>query len=108
MSIYIRLFIIIVSLFSVNAFASSNYEREQLRLILIQLDNINVLAKQSKANSTTSVNDRFSFDYPQLTKDIQAIRQGILHYLEPSRAQPRQLFELNTDYRIDNKGTDHD
>lgn len=108
MSIYLRSFIIIFSLFSFNAMAGSDYEREQLRLMLIQLDNIDILASQSKANSTTSVNDRFSFDYPGLKKDIQAIRQGLLHYLEPSRAQPRQLFELNTDYRIDNKGSAHE
>lgn len=109
MSIYIRSFIFICSLVSFNAIAGSDYENQQLRLMLIQLDNIDVLAKQSKSNLNTSVNDRFSFDYPQFNKDIQAIRQGILNYLEPSRAQPRALFELNTDYRINNKqGVNHE
>lgn len=103
----LRSFIIILSLFSTSVFAYSEYEREQLRLILIQLDNIEVLAKQSKANLTSSVNDRFSLDYRQLNKDIQAIRQGILQYLDPSRAQPRQLFELHTDYRIE-QGVSHE
>lgn len=104
MSIFCRQVIVIVfSLLAFNVMASSAYEREQLRLILIQLDNAEVLAKQSNANKSTSVNDRFSFDYQQFNKDIQAIRQGILHYLDPSRAQPRELYELSTDYRADSK-----
>lgn len=102
-----QLFIVLlIGCCNFSAWANSAYEREQMRLILLQLDNIDNLAKQSQLNKSTSVNDRYRFDYKQFNKDIQHIRSGILQYLDPTRAQPRKLYELNTDYLIENKGAE--
>jgi RAQPRD family integrative conjugative element protein len=42
---------------------------------------------------------RYHFDYPRLYADLARIRAGIHDYLNPSRAQPRDLSPLPGDYR---------
>ncbi|WDU64016.1 RAQPRD family integrative conjugative element protein [Pseudomonas poae] len=84
-----------------SSYAASAHEQEQLGLVQKQLDIIERLATRAKAASTAEPNDRYRFDYPRLTEDIQRIRQGVQGYLFPSRAQPRDPAELVGDYRID-------
>ncbi|MGY3304517.1 RAQPRD family integrative conjugative element protein [Pseudomonas sp. PvR086] len=83
------------------SYAASAHEQSQLSLILQQLDIIERLATQAEKASTAEPNDRYRFDYPRLTQDIQRIRQGVQSYLFPSRAQPRDSTELVGDYRLD-------
>lgn len=82
-------------------YAASAHEQDQFSLILQQLDTIERLATRAKTASTAEPNDRYRFDYPRLTQDIQRIRRGVKDYLSPSRAQPRDPGELVGDYRLD-------
>ncbi|MFS2071253.1 RAQPRD family integrative conjugative element protein [Pseudomonas sp. CT11-2] len=84
-----------------SSYAASAHEQSQLSLILQQLDIIERLATQAEAASTSEPDDRYRFDYPRLSQDIQRIRQGVQSYLSPSRAQPRDPTELVGDYRLD-------
>lgn len=81
--------------------AASAEERAELALILKQLDTIDVLARRAEASSAAGTDERYRFDYPRLTQDIQRIRQGVRGYLSPSRSQPRDPGALVGDYLLD-------
>jgi RAQPRD family integrative conjugative element protein len=76
-----------------SAFAQSAYEREQIRLMLAQLQNMQAIAAQMEHNATVLETDRYRFDYDRLNKDLKAVRTGLEHYLTPSRAQPREVVD---------------
>lgn len=86
-----------------SSYAASAHEQDQDQLSLVQrqLDIIERVAMQAEAASTTEPDDRYRFDYPRLSQDIQSIRHGVQNYLSPSRAQPRDPAELVGDYRLD-------
>jgi len=84
-----------------SSYAASADEKNQLSLVQQQLDTIERLATQAETVSTAEPNERYRFDYPRLTQDIQRIRHGVQGYLSPSRAQPRDPNELIGDYRLD-------
>jgi RAQPRD family integrative conjugative element protein len=52
-------------------------ERDQLSLVQQQFDTLERLATQAEAASTAEPDDRYRFDYPRLSQDIQRIRQGV-------------------------------
>ncbi|MBW4793201.1 integrative conjugative element protein, RAQPRD family [Pseudomonas tolaasii] len=81
--------------------AASAHEQVQLSLVQQQLDVIERLTAQAEISSNVQPNERYRFDYPRLSQDIQRIRQGVQGYLSPSRAQPRDPTELVGDYRLD-------
>jgi len=81
-------------------------ERDQLSLVQQQFDTLERLASQAEAASTAEPDDRYRFDYPRLSQDIQRIRQGVQGYLSPSRTQPRDPTELVGDYRLDTRPTE--
>ena len=83
------------------SYAGSAHEQDQLSLVQQQLDAIERLAAQAKVARTSEPNERYRFDYPRLSQDIQRIRQGMQNYLSPSRAQPHDAGELVGDYRLD-------
>ncbi|VVQ25675.1 RAQPRD family integrative conjugative element protein [Pseudomonas fluorescens] len=84
-----------------SAFASDAHEQSQLSLIFQQLDTIEHLATRAETVNTSESVERYRFDYPRLSQDIQRIRHGVQGYLSPSRAQPRDPSELVGDYRLD-------
>ena len=84
-----------------SGYAASTHELEQFSLVQQQLDTLERLATRAKAARTLEPIERYRFDYPRLTQDIQRIRQGVQSYLFPSRAQPRDPSELVGDYRLD-------
>jgi len=84
-----------------SSYAASAHEQDQLSLIQRQLNTIERLATRAEVASTAEPGDRYRFDYPRLSQDIQRIRQGVQGYLSPSRAQPRPTFELVGEYRLD-------
>lgn len=84
-----------------SSYAASAHEQDQLNLVQRQLDIIERLATRAESVSTAEPNERYRFDYPRLTQDIQRIRHGVQGYLSPSRAQPRDPTELAGDYRLD-------
>ncbi|KPB13105.1 Uncharacterized protein AC518_5267 [Pseudomonas syringae pv. syringae] len=83
------------------SYAASAHEQDQFKLIQQQLDTIERLSAQAERSSNAQPNERYRFDYVQLTQDIQRIRHGVQGYLSPSRAQPRDPTELVGDYRLD-------
>ncbi|WEX12892.1 RAQPRD family integrative conjugative element protein [Pseudomonas sp. G11] len=95
------LFLIPLVLVHSSGYAASAHEQEQLSLIQQQLDTIERLATRAEPARTFEPNERYRFDYPRLTEDIQRIRNGVQGYMSPSRAQPRDATELVSDYRLD-------
>lgn len=91
-----------LAFFHTSTYAATTYEQEQLSLVQEQLETIERLATQAQTASTTEPNERYRFDYPRLSQDIQSISQGVEGYLFPSRVQPRDSTELVRDYRLDN------
>ena len=75
----------------------SDAEREQLAAVIRQLAITEHLAVQTAVHAAPA-GTRYHFDYARLQQDLQRIRQGIEHYLTPSRAQPRDLQPLAADY----------
>lgn len=84
-------------------FAQSETEREQLKLVLEQLKNIEQIARQSEQSVQRTASDRYSFDYTQFNKDIEAVRIGVQNYLTPIRAQPREVVDLEATYQKEKK-----
>ncbi len=79
--------VIVLSLAVSSAFAS---EKDELALVMRQLDQLQASLDRAQALSAQDAGDgRFYFDYARATKDLRAMKQGISQYLEPSRAQPR-------------------
>lgn len=74
------------------------FEREQLALLIRQLDQINRQAEDLSAQPIQAY-ARYHFDYPRLREDLQHVRSGIQDYLTPQRAQPRDPTPLLGDYR---------
>jgi len=100
-TIYRNFLLLSLTIVQGNSYAASAHEQEQLSLVQQQLDIIERLATQAEVASTSESTERYRFDYPQLTQDIQRIRHGVLGYLFPSRAQPRDPAELVGEYRLD-------
>ncbi|MDF5890285.1 RAQPRD family integrative conjugative element protein [Pseudomonas syringae pv. syringae] len=98
---FVRCSLLSIAIVDSSSYAASAYEQDQLSLIQHQLDTIEHLATRADANRASEPGDRYRFDYPRLTQDIQRIRQGVQNYLSPSRAQPRDPTELVGDYRLD-------
>lgn len=75
------------------ASASEAFEREQLALLLKQIENAKKITAQAHQKITPSETDRFWFDYERLERDLQRIQHGVEHYMTPHRAQPRELYD---------------
>ncbi|WP_434702792.1 RAQPRD family integrative conjugative element protein [Pseudomonas sp. Z1-12] len=84
-----------------SSYAASAHEQEQLSLVQQQLGIIERLAARAEATNRSGPDERYRFDYPRLTQDIQRLRLGVQGYLSPSRAQPRDPTELVGDYRLE-------
>jgi len=88
------------------SWAEPAYEREQLHLMLGQLDRLEALARRSQQALPIENGSRYRFDYAQLQQDIEQVRLGISAYLSPERAQPRMPVdfpELSGSYRLNNR-----
>lgn len=94
-------YLLVLTTLNSGSYAASAHEQDQLSLILQQLDTIEHLAARAQTASSAESAERYRFDYPRLTQDIQRIRQGVQGYLSPSRAQPRDPREIVGDYRLD-------
>lgn len=79
--------------------ADTPAQRQELTAALRQLDALQRVVAQSAATTPLVPNERYYFDYPRLLDDLAHVRSGIQFYLSPSRAQPRDTTELNSDYR---------
>ena len=100
------LLLLIIAIAQGTSYAAAD-EQGQFNLIQQQLDTIERLATRAHTNSMSEPNERYRFDYSRLIQDIQRIHQGVLDYLSPSRAQPRDPGELTGDYRLDTSPAEH-
>lgn len=80
-----------------HAKATSASEQSNLAIMIRQLNALEDTARRS-AQITDEPGKRYFFDYPRLASDIERIRNGLENYLTPSRAQPRDPFELSGSY----------
>ena len=83
------------------ALAESPAQRQELVAALRQLDALERTVTGGAAHAPIQPGERYHFDYPRLLADLARVRAGILAYLTPSRAQPRDLSELVGDYRTE-------
>jgi RAQPRD family integrative conjugative element protein len=90
---------LMLSCFVQPVLAQSDYEREQIRLLLVQLTNIETIAKQMESNTKALDTDRYRFDHARFHQDLKSVRAGLEHYRTPSRAQPRDVAELIGEYK---------
>jgi len=100
------LWLLAVGAISPLALAESAYEREQLHLMLGQLDRLEALARRSQQSLPVETGSRYRFDYAKLQQDIEQVRSGISAYLSPERQQPRvpvDFSALSGSYRIDSR-----
>lgn len=63
-------------------------EKDELALTLKQLEQIHASLERARIQANQEGQSRFYFDYSQGSRDVELIRQGIVRYLEPTRAQP--------------------
>jgi RAQPRD family integrative conjugative element protein len=80
------------------AAADNDQERERLAGLSRQLHMLDRLAEHG-ANLPRQDGSRYHFDYARLREDIERVRAGILDYLTPLRAQPRDPVKLVGGYR---------
>ncbi|MGP3791627.1 integrative conjugative element protein, RAQPRD family [Pseudomonas sp. B392_1p] len=81
------------------ALATSADEHTRLALLLEQLRQVEALSDEAKDSASQVQHERYAFDYPRFTHDLERLREGITDYLHPSRAQPRDPVELSGNYR---------
>lgn len=74
-------------------------EHENLALVIKQLNQLESTLQRAQEQAMLSDTGRFYFDYPQIHADISAMREGVTHYLAPSRAQPRDVSTFSGLYR---------
>lgn len=74
-------------------------ESASLSLLLSQLAMLESTLHRAESQASVAPTGRFFFDYPQAYADIRAIRAGTEHYLAPTRAQPRAILPLTSQYR---------
>jgi len=86
---------------SVPTYAGSpgEVERQQLTLVLRQLDMLERTAAESR--TLQSDGGRYHFDYQRFCTDIERIRAGVQDYLTPQRAQPRDPVEIIGHYLLE-------
>ncbi|HHE7226845.1 TPA: RAQPRD family integrative conjugative element protein [Escherichia coli] len=82
----ISLFALVVSAFGV--LPAQAAEKDALALTLKQLDHIQASLERARIQANQDNHARFYFDYSRASREVEIIRQGIVRYLEPSRAQP--------------------
>ncbi|EFS2651954.1 integrative conjugative element protein, RAQPRD family [Salmonella enterica] len=85
-----RYFLIPAILLSLAAPVALASEKDELALVMRQLDQLQASLDRAQTLSAQASGDgRFYFDYTRATGDIRAMKQGISQYLDPSRSQPR-------------------
>lgn len=74
---------------AIPAHASEKDELASTQRLLDQAQASLERARVAAAQADPAEKGRYFFDYRQATSDINTMKAGIDHYLEPSRAQPR-------------------
>ena len=91
--------IITILLFSISSFvwADADGERVTLAKIIHELETLNPLITEAKAQSNPD--SRIQFQYEWLALDILRMKSGIEEHIIAPRTQPRSFPPLKGDYR---------
>ena len=90
----------IIKVISLTAFSvclEANNEKYELHNVVTELHTVKKIIKQ--AESSANKDARIRFDYEVLQKDLEKIRQGIQDYINAVQRDPRQLPEINGEYK---------
>jgi RAQPRD family integrative conjugative element protein len=82
---------------SVPALAESAIERERLALVVRQIDQITRQLAEAEQSAPPD-NTRYRFDYHRIRDDLNRMRAGLDGYLNPKRAQPRDMMPFADTY----------
>lgn len=74
------------------ALAAPLTEREELTLPLNQLTQIEASLHRAQQSAKTDIHERYYFDYLRIHGDITTLRDGIEHYLTPTRVIWQRLL----------------
>ncbi|HGN1207147.1 TPA: RAQPRD family integrative conjugative element protein [Proteus mirabilis] len=78
-------------------------ESDELALAIKQLDYLDARLASAEIEALKREQPtRFYLDFQQIKQDIEVIRQGLKHYLYPSRAQPSALTPFSAQYQREN------
>lgn len=99
-----RLFLcgVVLGLSSLTALSAQASEKDELasaQRMIVQVQASLERARVAAAQEDTAERGRYFFDYQRATADLRTISAGIDRYLEPSRAQPRDLSGVSGNYR---------
>ena len=95
--LWLPTFLIIGSFITPVVFADADVERDALAKIIHELNALEPLIKQAKANADQDARVRFRYDW--LRQDLKQIRDGVQSHIDAPRAQPRSFPPLRGDYR---------
>ncbi|MFW5391706.1 RAQPRD family integrative conjugative element protein [Yersinia sp. 2544 StPb PI] len=92
--------VLLLSITGLSSFPTQASEKDELALVMRQLDQVQAGLDRARVVANQNGQDvRFYFDYLSATRDITTMKQGIAHYLEPSRAQPSVPMSVTGQYR---------
>ncbi len=89
--------IVLLLLFSSVVWSDADGERTALAQIIYELDALEPLIIEAKAQSDHDARVRFQYDW--LALDIDRIKSGIEAHIKAPRTQPRSFPPLKGDYR---------
>ena len=90
----------VLLLITASTFQAQASEKDELALVMRQLDQVQAgLDRARVVENQNGQGARFYFDYLSASRDITTMKQGIEHYLEPSRAQPSIPLSVTGQYR---------
>lgn len=90
----------VLLLMTASTFQAQASEKDELALVMRQLDQAQAGLDRARLVANQNGQDaRFYFDYLSASRDITTMKQGIEHYLEPSRAQPSIPMSVTGQYR---------
>lgn len=81
------------------ASASEKDELASAQRMIVQVQASLERARVAAAQADPSERGRYFFDYQRANGDLKTISAGIDRYLEPTRAQPRDLSGVAGNYR---------
>ncbi|MBK0003920.1 RAQPRD family integrative conjugative element protein [Erwinia sp. S63] len=81
------------------ASASEKDELASAQRMIVQVQASLERARVTAAQADPSERGRYFFDYQRANDDLKTISTGIDRYLEPTRAQPRDLSGVAGNYR---------
>lgn len=95
-------YVFLLSLTACVATPAAADEKDELATalrIITQLQASLERARVGAIQASPEEQSRYFFDYQRAHADLNTISSGIAHYLEPSRAQPRDFTQVTGQYR---------